>query len=166
MARFQFQIPKFLSHLKTDERGYPIPYFVAYLKGKPDFRLLDETKREICIHKKMCSVCGKKLVDRYFYFISGEKGKMNCISTDAAMHKECAEYSLEVCPHLLYEKAGRRNAGIEFVAVPDFAIMDKPEAMYLILADKYWTTVENLISYRQKKSWKYVYSQGLLKLAE
>jgi len=32
--------------LPLDERGYPVPYFVAYIDGKPDFRVADGAKLE------------------------------------------------------------------------------------------------------------------------
>lgn len=53
-------IPSFLNHLKVNPKGYPIPFFVAYVNGKPDFRLLDPKKQYYCIHQKLCAICGEE----------------------------------------------------------------------------------------------------------
>lgn len=109
-------IPAFLSHLKVNNNGYPIPYFVAYKDGKPDFRLLDPQKQVFCATHKKCAICGKKLFDKSYYFISGPEGYKNKVSTDPAMHRQCAEYSINSCPHLHLQKAHRRENGIEQLA--------------------------------------------------
>ena len=38
-------LPAELSHLPLDERGYPLPWFVATVKGRPDPRVADGFKR-------------------------------------------------------------------------------------------------------------------------
>lgn len=37
------QPPK-MQHLPVDERGFPAPYFVAWIDGKPDHRVVDPEK--------------------------------------------------------------------------------------------------------------------------
>jgi hypothetical protein len=46
---FNLDIPKELSHLKIDSRGYPIPYFVSEINGKPEFRFLQPERLEMII---------------------------------------------------------------------------------------------------------------------
>lgn len=104
-------IPDFLKHLAVDARGYVIPYFVPIIDGKPDFRMLDEKKQILCIKNKLCLICGKRLLKGTMFFISGPVGVKNRVSTDPPAHRECAEYSLAVCPHLLLQKAQCNERG-------------------------------------------------------
>src|SRR5438477_8655117 len=102
-------IPAEMSHLKLDDRGYPIPFFAPIIDDKPNFKYQDERKRDLCIDKRLCHVCGKKLAKDHCYFISGPLGYKNKVSTDAGMHLACAEFTLKVCPHLLYQEAERKE---------------------------------------------------------
>lgn len=165
-------IPPFMAHLARDERGYPIPYFVAIVNGKPDFRLLDAAKQKICAEHRKCAICGEKLIKGVYYFISGPLGAKNQVSTDPPMHRECAEFSMQVCPHLHFEKATRRDNNLPAEkgrVIGGFAmIMDKPDCMFVITADKY-KTVPNpadksalLFKYHAVKIRGYVYQKGIL----
>ncbi len=137
MAKHEFNIPERMKHLPIDERGYPIPYFVPYVNGKPEFRYQDFRKREICIQYKKCAICGGRLLDKQFWFISGTQGKNNRISSDYAMHEECARFSISVCPHLILKKAQRRSDVNDVRVDADPAIdRGKPEELFLVRADK------------------------------
>jgi hypothetical protein len=104
-----FIIPKELAHLKIDERGYPVPFFVPYVNGKPNFRFTDHEKIWESVESNRCGVCGKKLYKDYSYIITGVIGMGNRVSSDAAMHRVCAEFALVSCPHMFYEKATRKE---------------------------------------------------------
>ncbi len=165
-------IPPFLKHLKVhDKTGYPIPFFVAYRDGIPDFRLLDQQKQLYCVDQKLCAICGKKLIKDAYYFISGPMGFANKISTDPAMHQECAIYSLETCPHLHFEKAQRRETGIEDLhkeGQADLHILDKPNVMIMAKArhfDKFPNPAQRgawLIRYKPVSFDAWVYENGIL----
>jgi hypothetical protein len=105
----EFTIPKELQHLKIDGRGYPIPYFVPYVDGKPNFRFTSHIKIWKCVEENLCGICGKKLYKDYSYIITGVIGMGNRVSSDAAMHRVCAEFALVSCPHMFYEKAERKE---------------------------------------------------------
>jgi hypothetical protein len=163
----KIEVPNFLSHLKIDERGYPIPFFVAYVNGKPDFRMLEVTKQKQCVEKKLCSICGKKLFE-YQYFITGPMGLKNGTHSDPPSHRECAEYSMNICPHLYFEKADRNDRGEiykESAAQNTTGIMHKSKELYLIKSDKYKLVrvPEGHILQFRKVSWeKYIYLNGIL----
>lgn len=124
-----------MKNLKLDERGYPIPYFVPIVNGKPDFRYQDKKKRDACLNHKKCSVCGNPLLAASFWFISGPMGLANRTVSDAPMHEECARFSLQACPHLYFEKAERRS---EDQGGPQAELIrKKPETVVLMKADKY-----------------------------
>lgn len=164
-------IPEFLKHLKVNDKGYPIPYFVGYVAGKHDFRLLDARKQILCVDTKICAICGKKLFKGAYYFISGPEGYKNKISTDPAMHRQCAEYSLNVCPHLHIEKTSRRQAGLEDIPgkeAQEVYMAPKPATIIMVKCDKF-KNISNpvlsghfLIKFRPISYETYVYENGEL----
>lgn len=60
-ARSQTPVPARMAHLPIDERGYVVPWFVAWVDGKPEFRAMDPEKFSAAIRKKLCWVCGGKM---------------------------------------------------------------------------------------------------------
>lgn len=163
--RTDLQIPKELSHLKKDDRGYPIPYFAMTIDGKPEFRFIDPKRQEDIINRRVCHICGKKLHKDYCYFVSGIQGMTNCVSSDAAMHRVCAEFSLQVCPYLFFLKAERNERdelGKLVNAVADIqgspVIREKPTTIYLIKAHTNFNTfrhIDNHLYIRYKlHSWE------------
>ncbi len=137
--KFDIEIPKQLSHLKIDERGYPIPYFAPVRDGKPIFRLADHRKIKNCIKHKLCGICGKHLPSGDTYIISGPVGLQNGVSSDAMMHLVCAKFTLVACPHIFYKKAERKEE-TSSVMVPG-----KPDEYFLIKVKKwgaFWTKTQ------------------------
>ena len=160
------EIPPFLRHLKVDERGYVTPFFVPRKDGKNLFQFYDAVKREHALKQNLCGVCGKKNTRRYA-FITGPEGAASRCSSEAPMHLACAEYSLQVCPHLKFEKTQRRELREEeknTLETPGF-IAEKPSELHLIFADKWWTfKYKNftLIGFRPVSSKIFTYKNGIL----
>lgn len=165
---FNLEIPKELSHLKIDKRGYPIPYFVSWINGEPEFRYMDAARVKRIIENKLCHICGIKLPKDYFYFISGPVGLQNKVSSDAAMHRVCAEFSLRACPHLFLQKAERREndeLGKLLNAQPSPLIREKPSELYLVKASKFKIVYQDnhqYIRYTPVSSEKYIYENNKL----
>lgn len=166
--RKELSIPSSLKHLSVDERGYPIPYFVAYVNGKPDFRLYDSEKWRLCIKFDKCAICGRKNHPKSYFFIGGELMSKNKVSSDNAMHRACAEFSLQACPHMYFQKADRNDHGDEYKKAQGnnpFLVESKPTAIHLIKADKYWVeTIQGarLIQFRKVSEEVYTYQNGVL----
>lgn len=140
----KIEIPSFLSHLPVDQRGYPIPFFVAYTEpGKPDFRLLDAKKQFLCLNQNLCGICGKKIegVNKKkaaAFVIGGPLTAMNKVCSDPPMHRQCAEYSLKTCPHLFYKDASRRESNMNDAAQENkFLVKTKPNQVLLIRIAKW-----------------------------
>jgi hypothetical protein len=99
-ADIKIEIPRRIAKLPLDERGYPIPFFVAYGDdGKPDFRAMDADKWGRAVRDKLCWVCGEKL-GRYKAFTLGPMCAINRTSGEPPSHRECAEFSARACPFL------------------------------------------------------------------
>jgi hypothetical protein len=85
-------------------RGYPVPYLAAVSGGIPDFRAPDPQRWQTCVMARVCGLCGQDL-QRSAWFIGGPLCAENRVFVDPAMHEDCAEYALRVCPFLAIPKA-------------------------------------------------------------
>jgi len=94
--------------LPIDERGYPVPWFVAWIDGKPEFRAMDGRKFEAAIKKKLCWVCGQKLGVN-LCFVAGPMCGINRTSSEPPSHLECGLWSAKNCPFLSNPKMVRRE---------------------------------------------------------
>jgi hypothetical protein len=104
-------MPDRIARLPRDERGYPVPKFVLYVNGKPDFRIMDQRHWVNCVNNRMCWVCGG-ILGRYFTFVLGPMCIINRTTSEPPCHLECTEYSVVVCPFLAIPNMRRIEAGM------------------------------------------------------
>jgi len=105
-------LPERIKRLPVDPaRGYPVPWFVEWVDGKPDFRIMSHEKLlKIVGGEKRCWTCGQPL-GRYLAFVIGPMCAVNRISAEPPSHFECAVFSAKACPFLSRPRAHRREAG-------------------------------------------------------
>lgn len=161
MDKRQIEIPPFLSHLPVDPRGYPIPYFVPFTDGKPNFKYTDPEKQHQCFKNKQCGICGKKLLKNQFWFVGGPLSLKNKVSSDVHNHEQCARYALKVCPYLFNQKADR----IATEGHNDIIVLEKPELVNLIFADrcsfiKYMG--QHIYTFRPVRAYEFIYVNKVL----
>jgi hypothetical protein len=160
-----------MEHLKIEERGYPVPFFSTALGGgKHDFRVIDGTKTEMVMKNHCCGVCGKKLHKDAAYFVTGIIG-LNNRASQYALHRTCAEFSLECCPHIKYEKAERRDNNMENYNIASDALsLDKPTEWFLIKGKPNYKIErvgnQEIIRYKYISHERYVYVNGILQKAD
>jgi hypothetical protein len=104
-------MPERIAALPLSDRGYPIPFFVDYIDGKPEFRAMDRSKFIACVKRNLCWVCGQPL-GRYKCFAIGPMCAINRISSEPPSHVECAEWSAKACPFLSNPEMVRREHGL------------------------------------------------------
>lgn len=92
-------------------RGYPVPYFVGWVDGLPEFRVADRHKHEMCRMHEFCWCCGKPL-GTHRVLVTGPMALLTKITAEPPSHRACAEYALQACPHLVHPHAKRREAGM------------------------------------------------------
>ena len=104
-------IPDRIKHLPLDERGYPIPWFVAWFDGKPDFRVIDGEKLVRAVKQKLCWICGERM-GQHLAFLIGPMCAINRTISEPPLHRECAEFSARVCQFLSLPKKTRDEEAI------------------------------------------------------
>jgi hypothetical protein len=94
--------------LPVDERGFPVPWFVAWVDGKPEFRAMDREKFVRAIKQRLCWVCGERLGTN-LCFVAGPMCGINRTSSEPPSHVECARWSAKNCPFLSNPRMIRRE---------------------------------------------------------
>jgi hypothetical protein len=101
-------LPLRMRSLAIDDRGYPVPWFVAWVDGKPEFRMADQDKLAMAVRQRLCWVCGEQL-GRTMTFVAGPMCGINRTSAEPPSHHECAQWSARNCPFLSNAKVRRRE---------------------------------------------------------
>lgn len=117
-SRLATPIPDRMKALPRDKRGYPIPANVYRdAKGDPHFTVNDELIRQKFIAEDKCPICAQTLL-RGRWFMGGPRSAFHSQGwyNDTAMHYECVEYALKVCPYLA---APRYSGRIDALTVPE-----------------------------------------------
>lgn len=104
-------LPERIQKLPVDRRGYPVPWFVKWIDGEPEFRVMDPEKYARAVRDKLCWVCGEPL-GSWLAFVIGPMCAVNRISAEPPSHRECAEFSARACPFLSRPHMRRREAGM------------------------------------------------------
>lgn len=104
-------LPDRIACLPVDERGYPVPWFVQWVDGKPDFRIVDGDKFTAAIRFERCWICGGGL-GKFRAFLVGPMCTVNRISAEPPSHRDCAEFAVEACPFLANPEMRRREKGL------------------------------------------------------
>lgn len=102
-------------------RGYPVPWFVAWLdadgepvdtgEGEPDFRIIRPRGVALAHGLGKCWICGGGL-GAYRAFVIGPMCAVNRTSAEPPSHHECADWSARACPLLTRPHARRRESGL------------------------------------------------------
>lgn len=104
-------VPERMRHLRVDSRGYPIPWFVAWVNGEPEFRAASTQKFERSVRFGNCWVCGEP-TGKARTFVIGPMCAVNCVTSEPPCHIECARFSATACPFLTLPKAKRNEANL------------------------------------------------------
>lgn len=91
-------------------KGWPVPWFVAWFDGVPDFRVIDAKRQHQALKGKRCLVCGRPLTPgQPFAFPLGPMCAINRTTAEAPSHVECADWSARACPFLARPNMKRRE---------------------------------------------------------
>lgn len=105
-------MPKPIRALRIDPiRRMPVPWFVTWIDGKPEFRVADGRKFALALEARLCWVCGTRIRDR-MAFVLGPMCTVTRTSAEPPCHIECAVFSVRACPFLSRPKMERREGGI------------------------------------------------------
>jgi hypothetical protein len=103
--------PARIAKLPKDKHGRPVPWFVAWIDGEPDFRVIRSGGIEDAIRFNWCWVCGQTR-GSWSAFVIGPMCAVNRTSAEPPAHRDCAVYSATHCPFLTTPNMVRRERGM------------------------------------------------------
>lgn len=128
--------PARIQALPTDHRGFPVPWFVAWIDGQPDFRVIEDGKITAALRQERCWLCGQKL-GAYKAFVIGPMCAINRVSSEPPCHLDCAEFAAQACPFLTQPKMRRNTKGLpEFAQSAPGIPLDRNPGVALIWSTK------------------------------
>lgn len=132
-------MPPRIAKLPRNGRGYPVPFFVAWINGAPDFRVVRPETVRSCDEFKLCWICGEKL-GAHACFAVGPMCTVNRTSAEPPSHKDCAEFAVQACPFMLVPQKVRREDDFTRAqnGAPGHMIKRNPGVMALWFVKK-WT---------------------------
>lgn len=129
-------IPEALAARPRDTRGFPITFITKVdSDGRPDFTVLDEQAMFQVVQHVLCGLCGTTLRGQEaLAFIGGPISVENQMFSDPWMHVECAEYALQVCPHLAISTS-RYSKPSEGATVNPYVSTERPDRVALYVTN-------------------------------
>jgi hypothetical protein len=101
-------MPDRIKRLPVSPRGFPVPWFVAWIGGNPDFRVIASGKIQEAWNRNKCWVCGDPLgVNKAM--ILGPMCAINRTISEPPSHRECAVFSALACPFLANPRTKRND---------------------------------------------------------
>lgn len=100
-------MPPRIKRLPISPSGFPVPWFVAWQDGVPDFRVIGPGKIAAAHNKKLCWVCGEPR-GVHLCFPIGPMCSINRTIAEPPSHYDCARFSAMACPFLSKPRM-RRN---------------------------------------------------------
>lgn len=119
-------MPARMARLPRDKHGRPVPWFVHWADGQPDFRVIGAGRVPDAHRLRLCWVCGQAR-GSYMAFVVGPMCAVNGISSEPPSHRDCAVYSATACPFLITPTMCRREARLpEHVDPPGVMLLRNP----------------------------------------
>jgi hypothetical protein len=104
--------PERIKELPTDKHGRPVPWFVLWADGVPDFRVVRARGLQLAWTEARCWVCGQRR-GATASFVIGPMCSVNRVSPEPPSHLDCALYSAQFCPFLATPQMIRRDRGLK-----------------------------------------------------
>lgn len=101
--------PLRMRSLPLDHRGYCVPWFVAWIDGEPDFRVIRPDGIRDALRFSCCWLCGDTL-GKFRTFVIGPMCAINRTTQEPPSHFECAEFAARACPFMVLPRSKRRVA--------------------------------------------------------
>lgn len=134
MVRLPDGMPETFTRLPVNRVGYPVPWFVAFIDGEPDFRVIRADGVECAVLGELCWLCGEQLGAEHS-FVIGPMCAVNRTSAEPPAHPACAEWAVRACPFLSTPRMTRREIDLTGVCEAAAEMITRNPGVALV-----WTT--------------------------
>lgn len=140
-------VPRRMAGLPRDRHGRVVPWFVAFVDGQPDHRIVRPHAWQQAHQGRLCWLCGSPL-GLYGSFVIGPMCVVNRIAAEPPSHSTCAEYSVQTCPFLTTPNMVRRTSNLPATTEPDGIMCRRNPGVAVVYTTQGWSkrTGQNLIS--------------------
>lgn len=135
-------MPSRIAKLPVDARGYPVPWFVAWLDGVPDFRIVHPEKMVDAVRHRLCWICGERM-GAYLAFTVGPMCALNQTSGEPPSHRECAIFAAQACPFLTKPQVVRRENDLPAKITINVNHLDRNPGVALVWVTKQYSVIRN-----------------------
>lgn len=104
-------MPTRIAGLPRDKHGHPVPWFVAWIDDKPDFRLIGPDRVTDALRFSNCWICGHH-IGAIAAFVIGPMCAITRTAPEPPSHRDCAIYAARACPFLAHPAMRRRETGL------------------------------------------------------
>ncbi|MGW2937644.1 hypothetical protein ACWDA7_38870 [Streptomyces sp. NPDC001156] len=138
MSAANVPMPSRIARLPRDKHGRAVPWFVAWIDGVPDHRVVGTGKLEDAARFRVCWLCGEHL-GANAAFVIGPMGAVNRVSAEPPSHRDCALYAVQACPFLTHPNMRRRETGLpEAAQEPDGTMIRRNPGVALVWVTRDW----------------------------
>ncbi|MEZ0090041.1 hypothetical protein [Streptacidiphilus sp. EB129] len=131
-------MPPRIARLPRDHAGRPVPWFVAWIDGAPDFRVVRAGGVTDAVRFRCCWLCGDRL-GANAAFVIGPMCSINRVSPEPPSHRDCADYAARACPFLTRPQMRRRTSNLPDDAVqPDGIMIARNPGVALVWTSRTW----------------------------
>lgn len=132
----RLNIPARIRKLKISDQGYPVPKFVQWYDGKPDFRVVNRAFMANAVRIKLCWLCGEAL-GRYQTFAIGPMCCINRVTSEPPSHLDCARFAVQACPFLTQPNRRRNEEELPEGAMSGIGILRNPGVCLIWVTESY-----------------------------
>jgi hypothetical protein len=100
-----------IRNLPRDKRGFPVPKFVAFIDGEPDFRVIAPGFVAKAYKERLCWICGGKM-GKSQWVVMGPMCTVTRTTSEPGCHKGCAHFAVLNCPFLTTPMARRNDRNL------------------------------------------------------
>jgi hypothetical protein len=103
-------VPHRMAELPRNKHNHPVPWFVAFIDGVADFRVVKPGAVAEALRCSLCWVCGHGFSPaEERAFVVGPMCLVNRVSGEPPCHLDCATWSAAHCPFLATPQMVRRE---------------------------------------------------------
>lgn len=133
--------PPRMRRLPLNRAGYPVPWFVGWVDGEPDFRVVGYGKHDEAVRFGLCWLCGQAL-GANVAFVLGTMCSVNRVAPEPPSHRDCALYAAVACPFLARPEMRRRDNNLpEDSAPPDGIMLTRNPGACAVWVTRRWSRI-------------------------
>lgn len=137
-------VPPRMARLPVDKHARLVPWFVAWIDGQPDHRVVGEGRLEDAVRFRKCWLCGGTL-GANAAFVVGSMCGVNRTSAEPPSHRDCALYAVRACPFMVTPRMRRRESGLpDGVREPDGIMIRRNPGVALVWVSRSWSVWPDL----------------------